>query len=253
MRFTSFATRLCVAICGALALVAASANAGVIVDDNFNRPDGSLVGTVPTPGPGGVWTNHSGTVGDLLISSGQAIVQHGTPSEDAHTQFVDVTTGVLTADFDVTVNDDTQITAGDSEYFAHFMTDGLFNFVSRLYVVPANTAGNDYTLGLSTSSGGFTETFPTDFTFGDQIHATLTYDFGAGLSSLTVGATTITSSVVVSESLLNSFALRQSDSANNETISVDNLVVTGVPEPATFSLVSLCSLGIAGMIRRRSK
>jgi PEP-CTERM motif len=237
----------CIAV---LTVVVAAANAGIIADDNFNRPDGSLVGTVPTPGPGGVWTSHSGTLGDLLISSGQAIVQHGVPSEDAHTQFVDVTSGVITADLDVTVNDDTQITAGDSEYFAHFMTDGSFNFTSRLYVVPANTPGNDYTLGLSTSSGGFTETFPTDFTYGDQIHVSLTYDFGAGLSSLTVGATTITSSVVGSETLLNSFALRQSDSINNETISVDNLVVSSVPEPTTLALMFL---GVACLaVRRRS-
>jgi len=252
MRFTSLGiVTACVAICCILTVLVTSANAGIIADDNFNRPDGSLVGTVPTPGPGGVWTNHSGTPGDLLISSGQAIVQHGVPSEDAHTQFVDVTSGVLTADFDVTVNDDTQIVAGDSEYFAHFMADGTFNFVSRLYVVPANTDGNDYTLGLSTSSGGFTDVFPNDFTFGDQIHVTLTYDFGTSLSSLTVGATTIGSSVPVAETVLNSFALRQSDSANNETISVDNLVVTGVPEPASIALLGLAGLAMAAVARRR--
>ena len=90
-------------------LAAAQAQAQVLVDESFNHPDGSLIDNTPTPGPGGVWTNHSGTVGDLLVSSGQAVVQHGTPSEDAHTSFADQTAGVITAVFDITVNDDTVI------------------------------------------------------------------------------------------------------------------------------------------------
>lgn len=247
---SSFRMYLSVAICGMLAVVVTSANAStILVDDNFNRTDGSLVPTDPTPGPGGTWTTHSGTAGDLLISSGQAIVQHGTPSEDAHTKFpAKATGGVLTADFDVTVNDDTQISGGDSEYFAHFMQEGTFNFISRLYVVPANNALNDYTLGLSTTSGGFTDQLPTDFTFGDQVHVTLTYDFATTMSSLTVGATTITGAAF-SEAYLDSFALRQSDSSNNEAISVDNLVVT-IPEPTTLALTLL---GAACLIVRRRK
>jgi len=236
---------------GVLALTIASANAQVtLVDDNFNRADGSLVGTDPTPGPGGTWVNHSGTPGDLLISSGQVVVQHGVPSEDAHTVFAAQTVGVLTAIFDITVSDDTIITAGDSEYFAHFMIDGSNLFYSRLYVVPANDIANDYTLGLSTSSGGFTETFPTDFSFGNTVNVALTYDFGTSLSSLTVGGTTITSSVTVAAASLDSFALRQSDSINNETILVDNLVVSAVPEPTTFALGGL---GLLALLAARRK
>ncbi|MCU0788862.1 MAG: PEP-CTERM sorting domain-containing protein [Verrucomicrobia bacterium] len=238
-------------VCAAMALslfgVAANAQ---LLSDNFNRPNGSLVGTIPTPGPGSAWIAHSGASGDLLIQSGQALVQHGIPAEDAHSIFASQSAGVLAADFDITVNDDTVITAGDSEYFAHFMIDGSNLFYSRLYVVPANVGGNDYTLGLSTSSGGFTETFPTDFSYGNQIHVRLTYDFGTSLSSLTVGATTITSSVVSAAASLDSFALRQSDSINNESILVDNLVVT-IPEPTTFALGGFGLLTLV-LARRRS-
>jgi PEP-CTERM motif len=241
-------------MCAVVLAVFAATQAQAVVtllDDNFNRPDGSLVPTVPTPGPGSAWISHSGTLGDLLLSSGQAIVQHGVPSEDAHSMFTAQSAGVLTADFDITVNDDTVITAGDSEYFAHFMQDGSFAFLSRLYIVPANNVNNDYTLGISTSSGGFTEMFPTDFTYGNQIHVTLTYDFGTSLSSMKVGATTVTSSVVVPQASLDSFALRQSDSINNETISVDNLVVT-IPEPSTIALVGAGLVGLLALRRRRS-
>jgi hypothetical protein len=46
--------------------------AGVIAYDNFDYSNGSLV-------PNGGWTNHSGTLGDLLVSGGQVVVQHGAP------------------------------------------------------------------------------------------------------------------------------------------------------------------------------
>jgi hypothetical protein len=222
-----------------LLAVRSSAN---LVNDDFNRRDGSLVGTAPTPGPGGVWASHSGTLGDLLLSSGQAVVQHGIPSEDAHTLFADQTTGILSAMFDITVNDERIIGGTDSEYFAHFMEEGFTtSYRSRLDIVPAN-AGGDYTLGISTGSGTAEAIFPTDFSYGAPVNVTLSFDFAAGLSSVTVGGTTITSTTVYAGETLNAFALRQSDSSNNETILVDNLVV--IPEPASLSLIGLVTGGI---------
>jgi hypothetical protein len=108
-----------VAVIGA-SLPFSNLQADVVLSDNFDRANGSLVGTVPTPGPGSVWANHSGNVGDLLIDSGRAVVQHGTPSEDANSNFGPVTGGILVATFDVTVEDDSPISGGDYEYFAHF-------------------------------------------------------------------------------------------------------------------------------------
>jgi len=220
-----------------------------LVDDNFNRGPGSLIDTFPTPGPGGVWTNHSGTSGDLLLNGAQAVVQHGVPSEDAHTMFADQTAGVLVADFDITVSSGSPISGGDYEYFAHFMQEGTFAFLSRAYVVPV-TAGGDYSLGLSTTSGGFTTQLTQDFSYGVTNHVTLTFDFGTGISSMTVGAETIYGNAIALGDTLNSFALRQSDSSNNETILVDNLVVT-IPEPTTFALVGVGLLGLLTVRRRR--
>lgn len=232
-----------------------AANAQILVNDNFNRPDGSLVGTIPTPGPGGTWASHSGTLGDLLISGGQAVVQHGTPSEDANVSFALQGAGMITASFDITVNDDTVIGGGtDFEYFAHFMQVGSFDFYSRLDIVPANVAGpgNDFTLGIATVASTAETVFPTDFSYNTPINVTLGYDWGTGLSSVTVGGTTIFSSTAVLGASIDAFALRQSDSSNNETILVDNLVVTQVPEPSSVALgmLGVASLALARWRRR---
>lgn len=208
----------------------------LIASDNFDRPDGSLTGSTPTPGPGSDWTSHSGTLGDLLISSGQAVVQHGAPSEDTHVVFTAQDTGVLYATFDITVNDDTIIgqtatsNGTDFEYFAHFLNDPSNNFTARLDIVAPNDTG-DYTLGIATTSGTAEATFATDFSFGVTYTVTLAYDFGTGLASVTAGGTTITSTTAGTVTSLDSFAFRQSDSTNNETILVDNLEIYGNTEP----------------------
>lgn len=231
-------------------LVIPAANAQILVNDNFNRPDGSLVGTSPTPGPGGVWTSHSGTLGDLLLSGGLAVVQHGVPSEDANVPFAVQTAGLLSANFDISVTSSGLITGGDYEYFAHFSDGGTSAFFARVDVVEA-TGGGDYSLGIATTSGTAEAVLPVDFSFGNTVNLTLTYNFGTGLSSLTVGANTIFSTTSVISPGLSAFALRQSDSSLNEAIMVDNLVVSIVPEPSVAALGLLGAAGLA-LARRRT-
>ena len=62
-----------------------SANASVIVSDNFDAyADGALV-------PNGGWANHSGTPGTLLVSGGQVDIQmNGSAPEDANKAFTPV-------------------------------------------------------------------------------------------------------------------------------------------------------------------
>lgn len=216
----------------AIATLASQASAQfLIAADNFDRADGSLTGTSPTPGPGSVWTSHSGTEGDLLITGGQAVVEHGIPSEDNHIIFTPQNTGILTATFDITVSDDTVIEGGDYEYFAHFMPDGTFDFRSRLDIVAPNESG-DYTLGISSGSSTAEAILPTDLTFGTTYSVTLEFDFATGLGSVTVDGNTAVGTGVYADETLDSFALRQSDSSNNETILVDNLQIFGATEPA---------------------
>ena len=137
----------------ALALVislAAGAGATLLVNEEFTHPDGSLVPNTPTPGPGAAWATHSGVAGDLLVSSGQAIVQHGAPSEDANTDFGVFTAGALFYGFDFSVADPGAVFGTDTEYFAHFKDTGT-DFTSRLHV-EGPLGGGNFTGGISGSS-----------------------------------------------------------------------------------------------------
>lgn len=171
--------------------------------------------------------------------------------EDAGINFTEVTSGILSATFDVVVNDDTAISGGDFEYFAHFMSEGSFNFRSRLDIVQANALENDYTFGISSTSSTAETIYPVDFTFGESYTVELTYDFAVGAAGLSVdGGTVISGTAGTPESGLNRFGLRQAASSNNETITIDNLTI--VPEPSTYALLAgLAALGFV-MARRRS-
>ncbi|MEM1097322.1 MAG: PEP-CTERM sorting domain-containing protein [Planctomycetota bacterium] len=224
----------------AATLFAGSASAS-LVSDTFTYPDGNLVGN-------GGWVDQGGST-PLLVSGGQAVVEHGGGSrQDAEIVFADdVTTGSFTATFDVTVTDDTEISGGDYEYFAHFSDDGNFNFRGRLFVAPSNLIGGDYTLGIATSASSPEASLPIDLTYGTTYSVDLTFDLDSGLATVAIGGDSATSTTVDDDEIIDSFNLRASNSSNDETILIDNLVI--VPEPATAFLVGLGGLA---MLRRRS-
>jgi len=211
-----------------LTILIASLSFGQIASDDFTYSDGSLVGN-------GAWVTHSGTAGDLLVSSGQVVVQHGTPSEDANLPFTPVS-GVLYFGIDFAVSSSSDIPGNDNEYFAHFKDSGN-SFRGRLDVVPG-TGGGNYTLGLSSSGSTADVIWGTDLTFDVTYRAIVEYDQDSGVAQLWIdasssGDTSITGDTPSSGTSIESFALRQSDSDNNETITVDNLVVA-----QTFAEVS---------------
>jgi hypothetical protein len=233
----------------AIASLALTCSAATLVSDDFSYPDGNLVGN-------GLWVAHSGAGSNpVQVAGGQAVLVHGSGSrEDASIPFADVTGGILTASFDMVVTDDTPITGTTLEYFAHFFTADNFNFTSRLDVVPA-TMGGDYALGLATLSATAETITDVDFTYGETVAVELSYNFASGLASLVAtginGTSTIASTTVGTESLLNRFALRQANSGNDETITIDNLVISAVPEPATAYLaLGACLAGVVAMRRR---
>jgi hypothetical protein len=213
-----------------------------LLTEDFSYADGNLVGN-------GGWTNHSGSESFIQVSSGAATLAHGGGSrEDAGVTFASQTSGIITATFDLTIADDAIVGGGDYEYFAHFMAEGAFNFRSRLDAVePAG--GGDFTLGLATSSSTAEVSWGTDLDFGVVYSVALSFDLDSGLSSLSVdGAPAIFSTGVSTGETIDRFALRQSNSSNDESITVDNLVVSHVPEP---SVSLLGGLSLLLLLRRK--
>jgi Secretion system C-terminal sorting domain len=197
----------------------------VIIGEEFNYADGSLVGN-------GAWANHSGTLGDLLVSLGQVVVQHGTPSEDANLGFTAVAGSIYYAlDFSVDDLGAPYSAAGtDFEYFAHFKVSGTNNFSARLSIVPPSSTG-DFSVGIASDESTEDATWATDLTFGVTYRATVMYNQVTNQAQLWIDATGPGDTSIMGEDrpdpgdAVDEIALRQSDSDENETVRVDNVKV----------------------------
>lgn len=217
-------------LCTAFVLGVQTANATILLSDDFAYADGSLV-------PNGGWVSHSGTVGDLLVSGGQAVVTHGVPSEDAHVVFGSVS-GVIYFGFDFSVDDLGHPYAGtDNEYFAHLMLDPMTNFAARVDIVEPTGAG-DFSVGIATTAAAADATWAADLNYATTYRVVVRYDQDLNTTQLWINPALETDTSILGAdgtdpgSPVDSFALRQSDSSENETIRVDNLCVATTFEEA---------------------
>lgn len=209
----------------AIVLAASGANAAVLASDTFTYPDGSLV-------PNGGWTNHSGTAGDLLVANGQAVVTHGVPSEDANLPFAAQSSGDVYFAFDFSVDDlGAPLAGSDYEYFAHFKDSGTFNFCARMDIV-SPTGSGDFTVGIATTSGTADATWSADLSYDVVYHVVVRFSVGSNIAQLWIDPVAYTDTSILGADLadpgftVEGFALRQSDSTENETIRVDNLIIS---------------------------
>jgi len=197
---------------------------GLPYNDSFDYPDGPLVSSSN-------WNNFSGTEGDLLVADGKALVQHGTPSEDAGVSFGAVE-GVLYYAFDFSVNNPGEsIFGGDYEYFAMFKDDG-FSYRARIDIVEANNQGNDFSIGISSVGSTADAVWPDDLSFETNYRVTVKYDQNLNIAQLWINASSETDTSILGEdesdpgTTITQFGLRQSDSSQNEGILIDNLSIS---------------------------
>jgi hypothetical protein len=192
--------------------------------DTFDYPDGSLTSSSN-------WNNFSGSEGDLLVTSGQVVVQHGTPSEDASVAFSTVQ-GSLYYAFDFSVIDPGEIISGnDFEYFAVLKNDAN-TYRARIDIVAANNSGNDFTVGISSTGGTADIIWLEDLSFDTTYRATVKYDQDLNIAQLWINANAETDASILADdesdpgTSITQFGLRQSDSSQNEGILIDNLVIS---------------------------
>ncbi len=197
-------------------LISAMSFGQVILAENFSYTDGSLVGN-------STWENVSGTAGNFLVSSGKAVVQHGTPDEDVKIPFASVSGDIYVA-FDFSVDDlGAPYKAGsDFEYFTHL------GFKARMDIQTGGNGG-DYTVGISSSSSTAEANWATDLTFGQVYRAIIKFDQVTGTAQLWIDPTASTDTSIsgtgTGAATILSFDLRQSDSEENETVRVDDLMI----------------------------
>ena len=243
------------ALCGfVLSGLAMTSHAAILASESFDYADGSLVGN-------GAWASTGGTAGDFLVTGGQAVVQHGTPSEDVNLPFA-ATPGDLYYGLDFSVSASANISGSDHEYFAHFKDSG-FNFSARLDVVAPTGAGN-YSVGIASDESTADTIWGSDLTFGETYRAVVKYDQNANIATLWIDAAAPGDPSIVGEDrsdpgdVVEQLGLRQSDSDLNETVFVDNLIVgtsfddvaNSIPEPASVALLFAGLLGMGAMRRR---
>ena len=209
---------------------------GLPISDDFSYADGSLVDNP-------LWDNFSGTSGDLMVTAGQALVQHGTPSEDAQIQFAAVTGSVYYA-FDFTVVDPGgPISGTDNEYFAMFK-DASFTYRAKLDIVPPASSG-DFTVGIATVGNTADAVWATDLTYGASYRVTVMYNQDDNIAKLWVDATSESDTSILGADeqdpgiSIEGFGLRQSDSDLNEGILVDNLRIGSTFADTSLSVSNL--------------
>jgi hypothetical protein len=233
----------------------------VIVRDEFNHPDGSLVGNPPIIG--GTWANHSGTAGQMQVAGGQAVVNHAL-SEDANTAFSTGAIGAgdtIYAGFDLTVP--SQATDPGTVYFAHFKDAGNF-FASRVFITAPAVSGNGYRLGISGNSTLLAaETFPTDLAFDTTYRVVHSYDYDTGATTMWINPTSQASPSVsafdgFAGDEMQAYALRESTQNSMQLIDCLQVATTFdearicIPEPSTVALM-LLAVGLVGVRRRHGR
>lgn len=227
-----------------------AADAAVVLTEAFAYPDGDLTSAM-------AWDAHSGGVASpVQVVNGEAIVNQDTGVQDVHIEFPAQVAATLTYAFDMVVTAANAIgsSGSDFEHFAHFRFSNTA--ISLLHVRPS--LDTDYTLGISADTPGTVFTPTTGFSFGDVVPVSVTLNYQTGVSTLTVAGQTVATDPVDPSDLaslpsIDEFALRQSRTSSDETIRIDNLVIstTAVPEPSAFLLLGC--LTYAGLLRRKSK
>lgn len=202
-----------------------SAQAGILLYDDFSYPDGNIVTT-----SAGAWTVHSGTSADSMVSGGKYEINQNR-RDDVNRAFTTPNgEQYLFASFILNV---TELPTTSGTYFAHFKDDTTSNFLARVSISTGNAVlPGTYRLGIANASSSTTNFFPMDLATNVGYQVVVSYDIVNYISTLQVNPaaaedpSAVNSSVVSGSAaiaVLSTYAFRQA--SNEGVMTVDNLLV----------------------------
>lgn len=245
---------------GATLLYSTDFNAPTYSDGGINTVPNSTPADTTTPGQGG-WLNTSGAGTNIISVANSATngtVALTTSGQDIRHTFAAVSaTGssfFLQADITVTAAQAT------GDYFLHLGDGGTTNLYARTYIKSSSTG---FVMALGTSSGAAVNYGTTVLNFGTTYTILVRYDGVAGTGNDT-GALFINpatadgsgdAAYVAATNIgidptgnIAGVYLRQGTAGSAATLTIDNISVSSVPEPAS---ALLGVLGLLPLLRRR--
>lgn len=239
------------------------AQASTLFSADFNSTSGYSDGLLM--GQQG-WFSSSGSGGNNQAVSNSAtngfVTMTVAGDDEAHT-FTPAVAGnsgtsvFLSADITVT----TAQTTGD--YFMHLTDGGTSNFYARTYI---KASGTGFVMALGTGTGTTGLVYGTTvLSFGTSYHVLDELDLNVGTTNdggklfinpvdpFGVGDTAYVNATQEGADPLQigGVQLRQGGATSSARLTVDNILVQTVPEPATFVLAGLGFVGVCAVARKR--
>ena len=154
--------------------------AGVLLNEDFSYPDGSL-----TDVSAGRWVNHSGTAGQVIIASG-AITLTQSQSEDLNATlgggpYAKDSATVLYTAFKATF---TALPSSTGTYFAHFK-NATTGYNAKIFATAAGAETGKFRLGISKGANTATP-LETDLSLGTTYTVVVRYEIDTQATTLWV-------------------------------------------------------------------
>ena len=126
---------------GASLIFALNSQSALLLNETFSYADGSI-----TANSGGVWTNHSGTAGQVDVTSGVVnLTQAESEDVSAGLSGGPFATGSLYASFKINLS---TLPLGAGNYFLHFRDTGTTQFRARVFATTAGAVAGSYRVGI---------------------------------------------------------------------------------------------------------
>ena len=243
--------------------------------ENFGYANGPLVGAA-----GSTWSNHSGTVGTLIVTNGSLFINQAgiTASREDANRLLSLTfapdlnannsDNFLYSSF--TVNFSALPNNSTGSYFGHFKSSAANEFYARIGANLTNAAAGTLRVAIANETWPTAAIYPQDLNIGTTYTLVSRHNVDTGESTLWVNPLTELSTSVTAldprsfSGAINAYALRQGTSGTAPALGepgdllIDNLLVgrtfadvVPVPEPGTISLITITAAFFGWRLRRR--